>query len=70
MRATAKQLRARAVRLGEDIADLIATSNAIGEADGWQGARYEAVQRDIERYKAARAALIARAVKLEEAQAA
>lgn len=70
MRATAKQLRRRARQFGEDIAQMISTAVAIGESDDWQGERYEAIELDIERYKARRDALLADAVALETKTAA
>lgn len=54
-------LRGEAALIGENIADMIATQVRIGERDGWDDPRIDAIERDIAAAQATRERLIARA---------
>jgi hypothetical protein len=57
---TAKQHTALAT-LNENIADMTRTANRIGERDNWQGELYEAISRDLAKWKQKRDRLLKRA---------
>jgi hypothetical protein len=57
---TAKQ-RATLHTLNENIADMTRTANRIGERDNWQGELYEAISRDLTKWKQKRDRLMKRA---------
>lgn len=62
----AAQLRRQADAMEEDIYDLLATANRIGERDGWTSVRYLAISADIRRLQADQKRLYAQATQLEK----
>ena len=56
----AKQ-RAALATLNENIADMTRTANRVGERDNWQGELYEAISRDLTKWKQKRDRLLKRA---------
>jgi hypothetical protein len=55
----AKQ-RAALATLNENIADMTRTANRIGERDNWQGELYDAISRDLKRWRRKRDRLVKR----------
>ncbi|HEY7092578.1 MAG TPA: hypothetical protein VH393_05335 [Ktedonobacterales bacterium] len=47
--------------LNENIADMTRTANRIGERDNWQGELYEAISRDLTKWKQKRDRLLRKA---------
>ncbi len=57
----ATKQRAALRTLNENIADMTRTANRIGERDNWQGELYEAISRDLTKWKQTRDRLLKRA---------